>query len=102
MNNDKLLSMAGMATRAGKTSAGLFLSELSVKKKHAKLMIISTDAGSATKTKARNMCSYYNVEHIIYGTKAQLGACTGKEDISVLTINDNNFRNAIMKIYLQK
>ena len=61
MANDKILSMIGLATKAGKIVSGEFSTEQSVKRGRALMVIISSDASENTKKKFTNMCSFYKV-----------------------------------------
>ena len=55
MSQNKVLSLIGLATKAGKTAGGEFSTEKSVKTGHAFLVIVSEEASENTKKKFRNM-----------------------------------------------
>ena len=59
MKNNKVLSLIGLATKAGKTVSGEFSTEKSVKTGKGLLVIVAEDASENTKKKFRNMCSFY-------------------------------------------
>ena len=61
---NKIFSMVGLATRAGKTVAGEFSVEKAVKQRKAKLVIVSTEASDNTKKLFRNKCEYYQVPYV--------------------------------------
>ena len=96
---DKLLSMVGLARRAGKISSGSVGCEQSVKGKAAKLVIIATDASDNTKKAFTNTCSYYDTECIEYADMQSLGQCIGADERAVVSVNDKNFAKAISDIY---
>ena len=74
MSQNRVLSMIGLAQKAGKTASGEFSTEKAVKTGCAALVIVSTESSDNTKKKFRNMCEYYKVPFYLYGTKAELGA----------------------------
>ena len=61
MKNNKVLSLIGLATKAGKTVSGEFSTEKSVKTGKGFLALVADDASENTKKKFRNMCTYYEV-----------------------------------------
>ena len=79
MKPNKVFSLLGLATRAGRTASGEFMTEKSVKNKTAALVIVGTDASANTKKNFRDMCSFYHVPYYEYGTKEELGHAMGKE-----------------------
>lgn len=97
MSQNRVLSMIGLAQKAGKTASGEFSTEKSVKTGCAALVIVSTESSDNTKKKFRNMCEYYKVPFYLYGTKAELGAAIGKEFRASLAITDTGLANAVRK-----
>lgn len=79
MKQNKILSLVGLATKAGKTASGEFSTEKSVKEGKACLVIVSVESSENTKKKFTNMCTFYKVPMYLYGTKDELGAAMGKE-----------------------
>lgn len=98
MSQNKVLSLIGLATKAGKTVAGEFSTEKSVKTGHAFLVLVSEEASENTKKKFRNMCEYYHVPIYFYGMKDELGKAMGKEMRASLAVQDAGFAKAIEKI----
>ena len=94
---NKMMSLIGLATKAGKTASGEFSTEKSVKSGQAKLVVTASDASDNTKKKFSNMCTYYQVPFLIAGDKVSLGHCMGKEYRASLAVSDENFANAILK-----
>ena len=94
---NKILSMVGMATKAGKVASGEFSTEKAVKTGKAFLVIVSEAASENTKKMFRNMCSYYEVPMYTYGTKEELGHSMGKEFRASLAITDEGFAKSIEK-----
>ena len=97
MTNSKILSLIGLATKAGKIVSGEFSTEKSVKTGNGFLVEAAEDASENTKKKFRNMCSFYQVPIYFYGDKESLGRAMGKEYRACLAVQDENFAKAIMK-----
>ncbi len=97
MQQDKVLSMISLATKAGKTVSGEFSVEKAVKEKKAVLVIVSSEASENTKKMFKNMCDYYKVPLYFYGTKEALGHFIGKEYRASLALTDTGLANAVMK-----
>lgn len=95
--NNHILSLIGLATRAGKTVSGEYSTEKSIKSGKATLAVIAEDASENTKKKFRNMCSYYHVPCYFLSDKESLGSCMGKEFRASLALEDENFSKAIRK-----
>ncbi len=95
MNNKKFYSMLGLAMKAGKLSSGEFKTEDAVKSSRSKLVIVAEDASNNTKKNFSDMCTYYHVPLIIFGTKSELGAAIGKELRASLSIDDEGFAAAL-------
>lgn len=100
MNNQadkKILSMFGLAARAGKMASGEFQTETAVKAGTAQLVVVAEDASDNTKKLFHDKCSFYKVPFISLGTKEELGHAIGKEFRASLAILDAGFAEAIMK-----
>ena len=94
---DKVISMIGMATKAGRTVSGEFMTEKAVKEGSAFLVVVAGDASDNTKKMFRNMCTFYHVPFCVYGTKETLGHGMGKEMRASLAVLDQGFCTAIVK-----
>ena len=94
---NKILSMIGMAMKAGKIVSGEFATEKAVKTGKAFLVIVSAAASDNTKKMFRNMCTFYKVPMYIYGTKEELGHSMGKEFRASLAVTEEGFAKSIEK-----
>lgn len=92
---NKIFSMVGLATRAGKTVAGEFSVEKAVKKRKAKLVIVSREASDNTKKLFINKCRYYDIPVFVYGSKEELGNATGNANRASIAILDEGFSKSI-------
>lgn len=97
MKKDSVLSLAGLAKKAGKIAAGEFQTENAVKSGKASLVIVSEEASENTKKKFRNMCDFYHVPIFFYGTKEQLGVAIGCEFRASIAVLDAGFSKTIEK-----
>lgn len=98
VNKDKVLSMVGLATRAGKVTSGEFSTEKAVKSHRAHLVLVAEDASDNTKKMFTNMCAFYQVPIRIYGTKETLGRAMGKEYRASLALLDRGFAGSVLKL----
>ncbi len=94
---DKILSLIGLAVRAGRCSSGEALTESGVKSGKARLVIIASDASENTKKKFQDMCKFYRVPICFYGDKDTLGHAMGKEFRASLAILDEGFADGIQR-----
>lgn len=95
MGKSKVLSLIGLATKAGKTASGEFCTEREVKAGNAALVIVADDASDNTKKKFRNMCDFYHVPICFYKDKDTLGHAMGKQFRASLAILDQGFAKGI-------
>lgn len=95
---NKIFSMVGLATRAGKTVAGEFSVEKAVKEQKAKLVIVSEEASDNTKKLFTNKCKYYDVPLFIYGSREELGNATGNKNRVSIAVLDSGFSKSIISM----
>ncbi len=94
---DRVLSMLGMAARAGRIESGEFSTEKAVKSGRGRLVIVAEDASGNTKKMFTNMCKYYEIPLMIFGTKEELGHWIGKAYRASICILDEGFAKAVLK-----
>ena len=94
-NRDKILSLIGLAVKAGRCISGEVMTESETKSGKAKLVIVAEDASDNTKKKFRDMCKCYRVPIYFYGDKDTLGHAMGKEFRASLAILDEGFAKGI-------
>ncbi|MCM1039459.1 MAG: ribosomal L7Ae/L30e/S12e/Gadd45 family protein [Ruminococcus sp.] len=97
MEDQKVLSMLGLATRSRNVVSGGFATESAVKSGKAYLVIVSEDASDNTKKKFKNMCEFYEVPFYVFAKKEPLGHSMGKEDRTSLAVTDAGFADSIRK-----
>lgn len=92
---NKILSLVGLAMKAGKVVSGEFSTEKAVKEGKASLVIVAEDASGNTKKLFLDKCDFYQVPVYIYGDKEQIGHAIGKELRASLAIVDTGFAKSI-------
>ena len=97
LNQDKVLSLLGLACKGRNLVSGEFQTIEAVKNGSAMLVIISKDATSNTKKLFNNKCSFYEVPIYEYGAKEDLGRAIGKDLRSSLGVCDAGLASAIIK-----
>ena len=96
-NNNKVLSLLGLATKAGKVASGEFSTEKSVKTGKGFLVLVADDASQNTRKKFQNMCDFYEVPIYFIANKEELGRFCGKEFRASLAVQDEYFAKAMLK-----
>ena len=97
---NKVFSMIGLATRAGKTVSGEFSVEKVIKQRKACVVIVSEEASDNTKKLFTNKCEFYNVPVFIYGEKKELGIATGNKERGSIAVLDEGFSKQIVKLLM--
>ncbi len=100
MPNDRVLSMLGLAKRAGRVSMGVQLCEKDIKSKKSELIIIASDVSDNTRKAIVNSCEYYSVKYIEYSDMFALGNAVGADSaIGVVSLNDKGFAKTVFEKY---
>ena len=100
MYRDKVLSMIGLAKKAGKVCAGAPLCEKEIKAGKSELIILAKDISDNGKKAITDSCRYYSVKYIEYSDKEGLARAVGAEgERTVLSVNDKAFAQAVLKKY---
>ena len=95
MQKDRILSMLGLAARAGKIASGEFSTEKAVKSGSAFLVIVSEEASENTKKMFHDKCSFYQVPIYQYAAKEALGNAIGKQFRASLAVLDEGFAKSL-------
>lgn len=97
MQQDRILSMLGLAAKAGKVTSGEFSTERAVKSGTAFLVLISEEASDNTRKMFSNMCSFYQVPMYVYAPKEALGHAIGKQFRASVAVLDEGFAKSLEK-----
>ncbi len=99
MANYKLLSMIGLARRAGAAQTGAFLTERCIHDGRCELIIMAADTAPNNRKKFLSSSKHYGIPLIEYSTKDELSHALGKENVVVVGIDDKNFAKGILDKY---
>ncbi len=97
MKQDKVLSMLGIAAKAGHIASGEYQTEHAVKGGDAFLVFVAEDASENTRKSFQNMCEFYHVPMEIYGTRESLGHSIGKEFRASLAVTHEGLAQSVKK-----
>lgn len=98
MKPDKVLSMLGIAAKAGGVASGEFSTEKAVKEWQAWLSSLSaSDASENTQKHFRDMTTFYEVPMYVYGEKETLGHFIGKEFRASLAVTNEGLAHSIRR-----
>ena len=102
MDSNKIYSLLGLCMRAGKLKSGEFATMDAIRKRTAKLVIVSEDASDNTTKQFNDKCSHYDVPLIFFGKKEELGHAIGKDVRTSLAITDKGFAQSLRKNLLSE
>lgn len=98
MQANKILSYLGLAMRAGKIASGEETVLKQIQSGRSRLVIMADDASDNTKKKFSDKCDFYHIPLIIMGTRDELGQSMGKARRVVISVMDEGFAKAMLKI----
>lgn len=98
MSNHKIISLLGLAQKAGKLVSGEVSVAKAVKTGKAQLLLIAGDSSEPTKKGYRDMATYYQVPLYEILSKQELGECIGKVQRAAVAVVDTGFSKALMKL----
>ncbi len=100
---DKVLTLLGFASKAGKLSFGSAKATENIKTKKAKLIIISNDISQKSKKEIVFWAEKSGVPFLILSDTATntLSNAVGR-NCGILSVNDNSFASAITEEYGRK
>lgn len=95
---DKVLSLFGLALRAGKLAAGERASEDAVRDKRARLICVAEDLAENAAQSALHMVERCNALHcVLPHTKAELGAALGRKTCGIVVVTDPGLAAAVAR-----
>lgn len=98
MEQNKVLRLLGLATRAGKIAFGTESVIDTIKKNKASLVLVAEDAAERTKRNIMRIAEENKVPIKIYESIETLSKSIGKENKAIIAIKDKNFSSEILKI----
>lgn len=97
-NKEKVLNLIGLAMRARKVNTGVDIVVGAIQSKRTRLIFIASDASSETIKKLTDKCTYYGVKYNLEFSTDELNQAIGKNNVKVVSINDNGFSENIQKL----
>ena len=99
MPKDKILSLLGLAAKAGKVASGGFAAEEALKAGRASLVILAGDASDNTCRRFEGLCRSRKVPCFRYSEKETLGKAIGRGERTVAAVTDGGFAVALGKLW---
>lgn len=93
---DQILSLLGIAAKAGKVVSGEFSTEKAVKQKRVFLVIIAGDASANTRKLFTDKCRSYDVPLRVYSEKEPLARAIGCTSRASVGVTDEGFAKALL------
>ncbi len=93
----KVISLLGMARRAGKVYSGESQVQALLKKKKGNLLLIAEDSPGAD-AKFGKWAKDLNIPVLVEGNKQELGSAIGLSPRAIVLIMDRGFAEAILKV----
>ena len=98
VNYQKVYGLLGLATKAGKITAGTEACLEEIDKKNIKLVLMATDASERTKKIFHEKCEGKKIPIYELSTMEELSRAIGKNNKAVIGIKDKGFMTAIYHI----
>lgn len=92
---DKIYGLLGLCAKSGKLSFGTEAVLDKISKHKVKLVIIAEDTSEKSKEKFINICSKNNIDYYIFGTINSNSKAIGRDNKSIIAVEDINFASAI-------
>jgi ribosomal protein L7Ae-like RNA K-turn-binding protein len=98
INNQKVLGLLGICTKAGDICSGTDICIELIKKHKIKLIIVAEDASERTKRKFEFLCKEEKIDIYFFGKIEQISKAIGKSNKAVIGIKNVNLSKEIIKI----
>ena len=96
--NNKALGLIGIATKAGKVTFGTEAVLEKIERKKTVLVIIAADSSEKAKENMKYACNKNDIQFIEFSSIDELSHTIGKNNKSVICINEKNLGEEIYKI----
>ncbi|HCX72229.1 MAG TPA: hypothetical protein DHM37_00765 [Candidatus Cloacimonas sp.] len=96
----KLESLLQLANKAGKLSFGYDAVERSCRSGKAALLLLAKDLGHSSRKGFLNISSATNLTVREIGTKLDFGRILNRREIGIISVNDKNFADGILKFLI--
>ncbi len=100
--NDKLLSLLGIAKRAGKLTIGFDAAAASVKRGESALLLLSEELSDRSKRAVTELAQQYGTEYVYSGrSMEETGHALGRKQTGIVSVNDKGFALKITALCTQ-
>ena len=97
-NPNQVLSLLGLAARAGKIVSGEEMVIKGIQRDKIIFVILAEDSGENNKKRISDKSAYYQIPYRVAFTKDQLGNAIGKSSRVVIGITDEGFSKKLEKL----
>jgi ribosomal protein L7Ae-like RNA K-turn-binding protein len=91
---DEALNIVGLAYRARKTVLG---EEVYHRIGKVRIILIASDISEKSRQRAEKKCYFYDIGHIDCFTAEELSAAIGRNNVRLIGIIDEGFKDALLK-----
>lgn len=98
-NDFKILSLIGLAQRAGKVVSGEDTVQKECSRNRVQLLIVAEDSSENTKQNVEKWSRFYKIPFRIFSTRGDLGGGIGKEWRATIGISDIGFAKEIQRLF---
>lgn len=98
MIDNKILGLLGLARKANKISFGTESVLDTIERKKSKLLILANDSSERTKRNFEEISCKNNIPIKTFSTIVELSKIIGQNNKAIISVNDINFSNEILKI----
>ncbi|MDY6915168.1 MAG: ribosomal L7Ae/L30e/S12e/Gadd45 family protein [Candidatus Cloacimonadota bacterium] len=95
--NNELKSLLQLAKKAGKLSYGYDAAERSCRNGDSALILMAKDLSARTQKGFSYNANAYNINFKEVGTKKDFGIILNRKEVGIISINDKNFAEGILK-----
>lgn len=93
--NPRVATMIGFAKRSGNLANGFTAVTIHLKKRKARLVMMSEDLSDDSRRKITNLCRTTNTPFYIHGSRDEIGRAIGREESTVIAILDTKFAKIV-------
>lgn len=87
----RILSLTGLAMKAGKIASGETAVLSAIASKEARLVLVAKDASAGSKKLFTDKCRYRDIPCVLFGDKEGLGLSIGRAERSAVAVTDDAF-----------
>ena len=94
----QVASLLSLCAKAGLLRTGEEQAEKALQRDEAQLILVAEDASDNTRKKFTNKCFFYQKPIRVFGSKAELSKCVGKNNRATFVVIDAGFATRLLKL----